>query len=216
MPLERTIMRSESILIAETDQFSLHRLTDALSAHLPRLTIDTCTTVEKLTRRLAGASYDAVAMSPKLAQSYRSLKDTDACHVNAPCIVTVNQKDLPLAYAAFEKNAFDVIVKPIVPPDAARTVRLALWQNRLQKLAALKEQTARQCLSPTAPRDLKAKEDFLRILETTCETLQTSFGLLLNLQPKSSLSEITASLERHTRQLALDRLLTLSHEGRTH
>lgn len=212
-----TVMSSESILIAETDQFSLHRLADALSAHLPRVTIDTCTTIETLSRRLAGASYDTVTMSPRFAQSYRSLKDKFDWHIQVPYIVTVNQKDLPLAYAAFEGNAFDVIVKPIVPPDAARTVRLALWQNRLQKLAELKERAALQCLSTTAsPRDLKAKEDFLRILETSCETLQTSFGLLLNLQHKSSLSEITASLERHTRELALDRLLNLSQEGRIH
>ena len=211
-------MVSESILIAETDQHTLDILPDVLSDSIPHVVIDTCTTADQLIRRLEGTSYDAVAMSPMLFPTYRFLKHQEAPQVIVPLIVTVCQKDLSLAHAAFAGSAFDLIVKPIVPQDAAQTVRLALWHNKLQRLLALKERAAsrlRQHIG-VSPHDPKAEEDFLRILEKTYRTLKTSFGLLLNIQRGSSLRDAAGSVERRTRQLALDRLLNMYKEGPTH
>ena len=53
------------------------------------------------------------------------------------------------------------------------------------------------------------------MFETTYQTLKTSFRLLLNIDQKSSLREVVASVERRTRQLALDRLLNMYKEGPT-
>jgi DNA-binding NtrC family response regulator len=211
-------MVSESILIAETDLRTLDILPDVLSDHIPQVVIDTCTTADQLIRRLEGASYDAVSMSPMLLHTYRSLKHKAAPQIIVPLIVTVCQRDLPLAHTAFAGSAFDLIVKPIDPQDAAQTVRLALWQNKLRKLLALKERAASRVRQQgeASPHDLKAEEDFLRILEKTYQTLKTSFGLLLNIERKSSLRDVADSVERRTRQLALDRLLNMYKEGPTH
>jgi len=210
-------MAPETILIAETDQRILDLLPDVLSNHFPGVVIDTCTTVDQLVRQLGGASYDTIAMSPKLLQTYRPHKSKVASQ-EIPLIVTVSQRDLPFAHTALAGDAFDLIVKPIVPHDAAQTVRLALWHNKLQRLLALKERAASRFRrhDGTAPHDLKAEEEFLHMLETTYRTLKTSFRLLLDIEQKSSLLDVAASVERRTRQLALDRLLNMYKEGPTH
>lgn len=211
-------MVAESILIAESDQRTLDILPDVLSDHIPKVVIDTCTTVGQLVRKLEKSSYDTVAINPMLLPDYRFLNHKGTSQVLTPVIVTVCQKDLVLAHTMFAGSAFDLIVKPIVPHDAAQTVRLALWQNKLRKLLALKEQAASRFRQRReAPlRDPKAEEEFLSMLETTCQTLKNSFHLLLNIEQKSSLVEMAASVERRTRQLALDRLLNLYKEGPTH
>jgi DNA-binding NtrC family response regulator len=206
-------MKPESLLIAETDQRSLYILAEVLSAHIPHLVIDTCTTGNQLLHKLEGASYSTVAMSPMLLHAY-----TEVSPVRVPLLMTVYQRDLPLAYPAFSENAFDLIVKPIVPHDAAQTVRLALWHYKLQRLLTLKERSASRFRQHrnSSPQALKAEADFLGMLETTYRTLKTSFRLLLNIDQNSSLFDAAASVEKRARQLALDRLLNLYREGSTH
>ncbi len=210
-------MAPETILIAETDQRILDILPDVLSNHFPGVVIDTCTTGGQLVRQLGGASYDTIAMSPKLLGTYQSHKNKEASQA-IPLIVTVSQRDLPFAHTALAGDAFDLIVKPIVPHDAAQTVRLALWHNKLQRLLSLKERAASRFRQhgETAPHDLKAEEEFLHMLETTYRTLKTSFRLLLDIEQQSSLLDVAASVERRARQLALDRLLNMYREGPTH
>ena len=210
-------MVPESILIGETDQHNLYLLAEVLSDHFPPVVIDTCTTVDQLTHRLESGSYDTVAVSPQLFNPHRFLKHQEWPGLCAPLLMTVCQRDLPWAHTAFAGNAFDLIVKPIVSQDAAQTVRLALWHNKLQKLLALKERAASRVRhhGKGSPDDRKAEEEFLSMFETTYQTLKTSFRLLLNIDQKSSLREVVASVERRTRQLALDRLLNMYKEGPT-
>jgi predicted transcriptional regulator len=87
----------------------------------------------------------------------------------------------------------------------------------LQKLLALKERAASRVRhhGKGSPDDRKTEEEFLSMFETTYQTLKTSFRLLLNIDQKSSLREVAASVERRTRQLALDRLLNMYKEGPT-
>lgn len=206
-------MVPEPILIGETDQRSMYILAEVLSAHIPSVAIDTCTTVDQLIRKLDEASYDAVAVNPSLL-----LKDKLTLHKSVPLLVTVYQKDFPVAHTAFRGKAFDLIVKPIIPQDSVHTVRLALWHNKLQKLLALKERAALrvQHHDKCSPDNLKAEEEFLRMLETTYQTLKTSFRLLLNIQQNSSLMDVAASVRRRARHLALDRLINLYKDGTTH
>ena len=211
-------MVTDSIIIAETDQRSMYTLAEVLSAHIPRVAIDTCTTVKQLIRKLEGASYDAVAVNPSLLHTYPVITDKLSLHQNVPLLVTVSQKDFPLAHTAFAGTAFDFIVKPIVPLDSVHTFRLALWHNKLQRLLALKERAAARVRhhSKGSPGDRKAEEELVRTLETTYQTITTSFRLLLNIQQNSSLMDVAASVERRARHLALDRLINLYKEGTTH
>lgn len=196
----------------------MYMLADILSVHSPRVVVDTCTTAEQLIRKFEGASYDAVAVSPSLLHIYRLVTDKLFLHQTVPLLVTISEKDFPLAHTAFAGTAFDLIAKPIVPHNSVHTFCLALWHNKLQKLLALKERAAAQVRhhGNGSPGERKAEEEFVRTLETTCQTIKTSYRLLLNIQQKSSLMDVAASVERRARHLALDRLINLHKEGTTH
>lgn len=51
---------------------------------------------------------------------------------------TASPPEGALTQAALEWDAFDLIVKPIVPQEAALSARLALWQSKLLRLLASK------------------------------------------------------------------------------
>lgn len=204
----------DSILLAETDPRTLDVLSAVLSDHIPHMVIETCTTVGQLVRNLEETSYGTVAINPTLLYTYRFVRYNEASQVLVPFILTVCQKDLPLAHTAFTGNVFDLIVKPIVPQDAAQTVSLALCHHRLRKLLTLKEQEVSQFQPHNEALDDQAAEnEFLSVLHTTYQTLKTSFRLLLHIEHKSSLRDVAASVERRTRQMALDRLLNMYKPG---
>jgi DNA-binding NtrC family response regulator len=211
-------MLHQTVLIAETDSHTIDVLQHVLAVHIPDVVIDTCNTVGQLVRRLEGASFDTIAVSPMLLHSYRFLTGKEAPRVNAPFLLTVCQRDLSLAHTVFAGNAFDLIAKPIDPQDAAQTVRLALWHNRLQKLLVLREQAATRDGQHTkaAPQEMTGEEEFQHMLETIHPAFKTSFRLLLKIEQHSSLHDVAASVERRARQLALDRLLNIYKEGLTH
>jgi DNA-binding NtrC family response regulator len=210
-------MLAPSVLIAEMDPHALDVLPSLLSDHIADIVIDTCTTVDQLIRSWEGKSYDTVVVSPMLFHTYRFLTEKET-PMGIPLLMTISQRDLPVAHTAFAGTAFDLIVKPIQAHDAAQTVRLALWHQKLQKLLALKQQAASRARPHrnASLQELKAEEDFLGILETTYQTLKTSFGLLLDIRQTSSLQDVAASVERRARRLVLDRLLNIYKEGLTH
>lgn len=213
-------MLSQTVLIAETDHRILEIFPRILSDHLPHVTIDMCSSADELCRKCRVSSYDTIAMSPILLQAYRFLKYKRTQQSVTPLILTVGQEDRSLAHKYLEKTAFDLIVKPLVPHEAAQSVSLALWHNRLLGLLAAKESAAerfRQHMQ-AFPHALKAKEEFsskLAAYERTFQALHTSMGLLLHGDDQRALLDMAASVERITRKQALDRLLNMHKEGPT-
>ena len=69
-----------------------------------------------------------------------------------------------MPYEAVEGDAFDVIIKPINPDQAAQTVKLALARD--QVVARVQEHMA------ACPQDLKGEEHFLTKLAIFDRTLQ--------------------------------------------
>ncbi len=78
-------------------------------------------------------------MSPVLLQTYRFLKFQRSDQITVPLLITAGKQDRWSAQRMLQREAFDLIVKPLVPQQAAQTGRLALWQNKLLHLLASKE-----------------------------------------------------------------------------
>ena len=157
-------MFSHAILLAETDHHTLDILPGILAAHIPHMAIDICTSPDELVQKLEAGSYDTIALSPLLIRSYRFFTTKRTPQLRPSLIVTVSREDQILPYEAVEGDAFDVIIKPINPDQAAQTVKLALARD--QVVARVQEHMA------ACPQDLKGEEHFLTKLAIFDRTLQ--------------------------------------------
>ena len=97
----------------------------------------------------------------------------------------MSHEDRALASTYLEKDAFDLIVKPIVPQEASQTVCLALWQSRLLQLLTSKDRASSRFRDhmKAFPHALKAREGFASLLtayERTFHALTTSLQHLLS------------------------------------
>lgn len=135
-------MTAEAVLLAETDPRSVVRLPRALFESLPHLHVHTCTSADSLIHQLRQTSYETVATHPLLMDAYRCAKQKTPQQLLAPFLVTAGPEQHPLAQAALEYDAFDLIVKPIIQLEAMDTVCLELWQNRLLRLLTSTDQAA--------------------------------------------------------------------------
>ena len=214
-------MAPEALLLAETDPRMLINLPRALSEPLPHVRIDVCTSTEGLTHRLRQHSYDAGAISPLFIHDYRLVKQKQPLQLLAPLLVTASREQCSLAKEALHTNAFDLIVKPIVPTEAAHTVRLALWQNRLLRLLTTKDQAVSRFREHMAafPYARQAEAHFtskMAAFDRTFHALQSSIRLLLNVDDDQSLFDIAASVENLARERALERLVILCKDNTIH
>jgi len=214
-------MPTHAILIAETDQRTLNILPRVLSAHIPHVAIDICTSTDELFHKLGASSYDTVAMNPILIRDYRFFTHKRTPQLMPPLIVTISHGYQTLPYEAFEGEAFDVIVKPIVPDQAAQTVKLALAHNTLRRVRASRDRAAARFREhmTARPHDLKTEERFLAklaLFERTLQALDSSFRLLLNIGEERCVADMEALVKERTRQRALDRLLSMCGEGPSH
>lgn len=215
------LMPAQTVLIAETDHRTLDILPRILPDHIPHVTIDICTSADELSRKLERSSYDTVATGSFLIHHYLTLKRKRPHQLLTPCIVTAGQEDRTWVSTALEGDAFDLIVKPIVPHQAAQTVKLALWHSGFLRLLASRERAVSrfQQHMEAFPHTLKTEEEFaskLAAYDRTFRALHSSMRLLLNIDDERSLFDMAASVESLTRKRALDRILNLCKEGPTH
>ncbi len=209
-----------TVLLAENDPYTLDVLPRILSDRFPDLAIETCTSAEELRRKSELASYSTIAMSPVLLQAYRLLKFKRPQQFASPLLITAGKQDRSSAFRILEREAFDLIVKPIIPEQAAQTIRLALWQNKLLHLLASKERawSKFQQHMEAFPHDLRVEMDFrkkLEMFDRTLQTVSTSIRLMLSVEEEGSFFDLAASVERHAKEQALERLFILCQEGPT-
>lgn len=135
--------------------------------------------------------------------------------------MTADKEDRAWASTALQGDAFDVIVKPIVPDEAVQTVKLALWHHRFLQLLASRERAISrfQQHMEAFPHSVKAKEEFgskLAAYERTLRAINTSMRHLMNIEDENSLFDMAATVQQLTRERVLDRLLTMCEDGATH
>lgn len=218
-------MFSQRVLIAETDPHALHILPGLLSLHIPQVAIEQCTSEDALSVKLRDSSYDTVAINPRLLRVYRILKHQRALHSFPPLLVTASHTERPAAFPALnhalEGDAFDLIVKPIVPHQAVQTVKLALWHHGLLQLLASRDRAVSRFRQHMAafPHAVKTEAEFtmkMAAFERTLQAINSSLTHLLNIEEESSFLDMAASMERLTKKRALERLLSMGGEGTIH
>lgn len=96
-----------------------------------------------------------------------------------PLLVTASRAQCAEAEEALHTKAFDLIVKPIIPVEAAHTVQLALWQNRLLRLLTAKDQAISRfrehmALFPHAPQVEVNFTSKMAAFDRTLQALQAS------------------------------------------
>jgi CheY-like chemotaxis protein len=69
---------------------------------------------------LSPSSYNTLALSSLFFQDYRLIKSKQPLQSLAPLLVTASAEQRPLAEATLKTHAFDLIAKPIVPPEATQ------------------------------------------------------------------------------------------------
>src|SRR5690348_7153561 len=119
-------MFSQPVLIAETDPHIFDILPPILSASIPQITIDVCTSVDDLTDKLKEVSYATIAMNLLFLEEYRLVKMRKPQLLLAPLLVIAHPEHRSLTEMALKSDAFDVIQSPIIPSEAAQSVRVAL------------------------------------------------------------------------------------------
>ncbi len=214
-------MSSATVLIADTDFSTLDILPRILSDRMPQIAIDTCRSADELSRKLTRCSYDTLAISSRLIPDYRLQAHKEGRHLLSPLIVTANKRDGMLAFSAIEKEAFDLIAKPIVPQEATLTVQLALWQSRFLRLLASRERATERFhehmkLFPGAQVVEAVHRSKMAAYERTLNSLSASVRLLLDVEDERSLFDLAASVTQLTKQRALDRLLAMGDEELSH
>ena len=214
-------MYSNPILIAETDLAALQVLPRILSDGIPEITVDICASVGEAARKMEHTKFGAVITSAQLvyADGQLLLKRRKEAQILMPVIVTAGSSDAELAACALRNDAFDLILKPIQPPDAVSTVRLAVWQHRFLNLLASKEKAVslfQQHMD--AYPDQKPTQLFDEALSAVEKTLKAVDRSLHWIKPIDNdlLFQIAVAVEEQARQRAMDRLFRLHTEGRTH
>lgn len=210
-------MPVQSILIADSDPGTIRALSCTLLEHMGHLAIDTCASAEELSQKIKSCSYNTIAVHPLFLSAYRSLRKKHN-QLLAPLLVTVSQRNLMVAQAALDGDVFDLIARPIVPHEAAQTVRWALWHNQLLLLLASRERAAAvfQQHLDAFPHDDKREVHRTRnkdTLDRTFQAVQASLRVLMNIEEDKAFFDLASVVEHCARQRALDRLLTLCTKG---
>jgi DNA-binding NtrC family response regulator len=214
-------MLSRPVLIAETDSGIRDILPRVLSHHIPQISISTCTSTDELTDKLRCSSYGTILINPVFYEEYSARKYLKGDQILTPLIVMASLSEQSSAYKVLEKDAFDLIVRPIIPQEAAQTVWLALWQNKFLRLLASREQALdrfQQHIS-AFPHARKVQEELaskLAAYERTLQALNDSIRLLLNraIADDRPLFDIAASVEEFAKQQALDRFFAMCAKDR--
>ena len=214
-------MPTGSILLAETDPRALAKLPALLAERLPKVQLEICKSVDEAARSLRRSKFDTVITSTPFlwAQESRLLKDLTLQKL-VPLVLTVDQAERSRAQASLLTRGFDLITKPIQPDQAVKTLRLALWQNRLLKLLASRERvvSAFEKHIQAFPQDLKIENVIRNTLSAIDETLVAVRGSNQRLEESldAQLYDLAVAVELRAREQALNRLLQFGPEHLEH
>ena len=137
------------------------------------------------------------------------LKRTQALESFVPFVVTASASQTKPACRVLEQGAFDLITRPLEHEQTERTIRLALWHNKLKTLITSQEKALNKYQEHMAnyPGDRIGDERFQRALSAVETTIsQVEQSILAIAKSDAGLSDFATTLEQHTRKRALERL----------
>lgn len=192
--------------------------------------MDICSSLDGTIQKLPLIShYDVVLSSVGLAEvgKFFLLRQHQTLHPLIPFIVTARAQDHELARQAMVNGAFDLIVAPLNPPEAASSVHLAQKFHELKMVIALRQKKldrlhdefVKHERDPNIPSSLihqmtrtfedryHSRRDTLHAYEQTIKALERSLVLLSN---KATQLEDQAD-QRAIKGLSV--LLTMARQG---
>lgn len=206
---------SSRILIAEYDSSTLETLAHVLEKSLHKVRFDVCVSSDNAMEKLIASPYNLIISDVHLAEMHHFslLKHNEVLQKSVPVVITTVGSETHVARQALEFGAFDFITRPVDPPQAIATIRLALWQNTLTAIIACKEKAIERYRQHFAvyPGNKKMKETFRKSLFLMQKTISSYPGTIqLNEEMMLWFNHLAASVEKEARERALQRLHALT------
>jgi DNA-binding NtrC family response regulator len=200
------------ILIAEKNFSTFESLIDTLKISRLHFDFDVCTSRDHALRKLLGPPYQLIISGAHLAEmdDFFLLKHAQTPETFTPFVVTAGALEKESARRVLAKGAFDLIISPFKHEQAARTIRLALWHNKLKGLIARREKAVAQYREHMAayPDDkTQMEESFNRTLSAFEATISSIEQTILRLDESMlCFSDFATKMECQIRKQAFERL----------
>src|SRR5690349_15143392 len=126
--MRKSIMDTESLLIADPDSAFLDNLSFLISSDLHGVEHTVCTSVQQTVERLSRCNYSTVIASAPLMQDNASiiLRQKWKRHAMVPFILTAGPEDRESLHDdLLHLGVFDMIAKPVDPTEALASIRVA-------------------------------------------------------------------------------------------
>ena len=103
-----------------------------------QLALDVCTSHRSAVRKLLATPYQVIISNVHLAEidDFLLLHRTQALEVGVPLVITATTGEKESARRVLKEGAFDLISTPLEYEQTVRTIRQALWHNKLNALIA--------------------------------------------------------------------------------
>jgi DNA-binding NtrC family response regulator len=200
------------LLIAEKDFSDVEPLIRTFGDRHLDVDYDICSSYPTAMRKLLASPYQLIICGVHLAEinDFLLLERTKALDPVVPFVVTANASEKESACRLLEQGAFDVITRPLDHAQTVRTIRLALWHNKLRDIIARKEKALDKYNQHVTdyPDDRKEIEKlFKRTLSCFDTTISCVEGTILRLDAtQGCFSNLATEVEQQARKRALERL----------
>ncbi|HEY7532659.1 MAG TPA: response regulator [Nitrospiraceae bacterium] len=200
------------LLVAEKDFSAIEPLIRTFGDRHLDLDYDVCSSYPSAMRKLLASPYQLIICGAHLAEidDFLLLERTKALDPLVPFVVTAGASEKESAGRLLEQGAFDVITRPLDHEQTVRTIRLALWLNKLRNIIARKERALdryNQHLTDY-PDDREEIENlFKRTLSCFDRTISCVEGTILRLEATTEcFPNLAMEVEQQARKRALERL----------
>jgi DNA-binding NtrC family response regulator len=167
---------SPNVLLAENNLALVEFLPCVLTRNIPSLAMDTCSSQDVATHKLAGNSYDVVICNVGLAEAdnFLLLRQHRTLHPLTPFIVTAGAQHREMACEAIDNGALDIIVTPLIPQEAVSTVQLARKLYELRKIIASRHNRLMGLREDHANRRIATWTD-LKVVNRTIQAIDEKY-----------------------------------------
>src|SRR5215813_14120536 len=131
--------RIPRILIAENHGSTVDSLIQTICRDRQLdLDVEVCSSHQTAVRKLLASTYQVIISSAHLAEldDFFLLQHIWALSAGVPVVITAATGEKVCARRVLEQGAFDLISTPVEHAQTISTIRLALWDNRLNALIA--------------------------------------------------------------------------------
>jgi DNA-binding response OmpR family regulator len=214
--------RPPRLLIAEKTFSAIEPLIETCGDKRLNVDFDVCASHRGAVGMLLAFPYQLVISGAHLTEmeDFLLLRRIQALDPFVPLVVTASGSERDSARRVLAKGAFDCISTPLDHEQAVRTIRLALWQNKLMDLIARKEKAMNQYRRHVAeyPYAMELMEEsFIRALTVMDKTIYAIEHSIQRIEESSvCFADFASKVAFHARKGALERLDKLPSSSPSH